>query len=43
MPISDSPTSVRAPEYPEIDPVESTEIKMTKFMMWARGMSPESL
>lgn len=41
--ISDRPTRARAPEYPEMEPVDSTEMKMMKFMRWARGMRPASL
>jgi hypothetical protein len=40
MPICERPTSVLEPPNPEIVPVESTEMKMTAFMMCAKGITP---
>lgn len=40
MPICERPSSVLAPANPEMVPVESTEMKITAFIMWAKGCTP---
>ena len=40
MPICERPNNVLEPANPEIVPVERTEMKMTAFMMCARGITP---
>jgi len=40
MPKCPNPISVLEPAYPEMVPVDSTEIKMTAFIMCASGSNP---